>query len=312
MARARITLPSPPKFSPFPAWARPESPPKTTEDAVFLAGAALAAIHPIARSEHPLGGLWRQRLALLDAASLAQRAGRREDEAALRDAWYLRRAGDDPGPAGRTLRAWRALAEPAALRDEDWLLTLSARFELRVDAGLEALVATAARLAEGQGAAVAAAAEIAAASLRLRPDAEPLALWLAEAVLARRLRWPAAVPLIARAMRGVARRAAPRHGADAGAWLTAVSFAYLRGAAAAADLYAELARRADRLLAAAPKLRGRDTDERLALLLMEDALPAKSGRTASDRSGRRLFERLVALGAVRELTGRPTFRLYGL
>lgn len=113
-------------------------------------------------------------------------------------------------------------------------------------------------------------------------------------------------------MRGVARRAAPRHGDDAGAWLAALSFAYGRGAAAAADLYAELARRADRLLAAAPKLRGRDADERLALLLMEDAVPAKSGRTASDRSGRRLFERLVALGAVRELTGRPTFRLYGL
>ncbi len=312
MARPRITLPSPPKFPPFPAWARADSPPKTPEDAVFLAGAALAALHPIARSEHPLAGLWRQRLALLDAASLAQRAGRREDEAALRDAWYLRRDGDDPGPAGRTLRAWRVLADPAALRDEDWLLTLSAQFELRIDAGLETLVATAARLAGGEGAAVAAAAEIAAASLRLRPDAEPLALWLAEAVVARRLRWPAAVPLIARAMRGGALRAAPRHGEDAGAWLSALSFAYGRGAAAAADLYAELARRADRLLAAAPKLRGRDADERLALLLMEDALPAKSGRTASDRSGRRLFERLVALGAVRELTGRPTFRLYGL
>lgn len=150
MARPRITLPSPPKFPPFPAWARADSPPKTPEDAVFLAGAALAALHPIARSEHPLAGLWRQRLALLDAASLAQRAGRREDEAALRDAWYLRRDGDDPGPAGRTLRAWRVLADPAALRDEDWLLTLSAQFELRIDAGLETLVATAARLAGGR------------------------------------------------------------------------------------------------------------------------------------------------------------------
>ena len=48
-------------------------------------------------------------------------------------------------------------------------------------------------------------------------------------------------------------------------------------------------------------------------LLDEDAVPSSAASASiSDRGLRRLFDRLVALGAVRELTGRATFRLYGL
>jgi Protein of unknown function (DUF1403) len=49
-------------------------------------------------------------------------------------------------------------------------------------------------LAAGPGSAIAAAAAV---SLQTRPDAEALALWLADSVLAHRLKWPAPVPLIA-------------------------------------------------------------------------------------------------------------------
>jgi len=310
--RPRITLAAPPAFPPFPGWARLRAPPEGPGEAGFLTGAALAALHPIARDAHPLGGLWRQRLALACAAALVRQGGRTEDEAALRDAWYLRRDGDDPGPAGRILKAWRRLGEPGAMQPDDWTLRLSALLELRRDDALEDVVAVAARLAKGEGSAVAAAAEIAAVSRRLRPDSEALALWLADAVLAHRLNWPAPVPMIAGEIRRSELRAAGRHGGADSAWLTACSLAYARAAAVAADLYAELARRAERLLAVAPQLRGKDADLMIAILIGEDAQAARTGKNVTDRSSRRLFERLVALGAVRELTGRPTFRLYGL
>jgi hypothetical protein len=301
----------PPALPPFPGWARQSASGDGLGDAMFCAGAALAAISSVARSEHPLGLLWRHRLSLANAAVLARQGGRMDDEASLRDAWYLRRASDDPGPGGRILKAWRHLGERAAMIPDDWMLKLSALFDLRFDDALEDVVAVAARLAKGEGSAVAAAAEIAAVSMRFVPDSEPLALWLADMVLAHRLKWPMAVPLLAGQVRRADLRAAGKPGGP-DAWPTASALAYARAAAAAADLYADLVRRAERLLAAAPKLRGKDADRMVAILLMEDAQAAAAGKAASDRSSRRLFERLVALGAVRELTGRSTFRLYGL
>ena len=64
---------------------------------------------------------------------------------------------------------------------------------------------------------------------------------------------------------------------------------------------------------AAPKLRAKGKGGALAVLLADDAVSAAAALPGlSDRARRRLFERLVRLSAARELTGRKTFRLYGL
>src|SRR5215469_9345699 len=238
MSRARITVPPPPSVPPFPSWARARSMPKNPEETGFLAGAALAARHPIACHDHPIGVLWRQRLALVNAAALARHAGRSEDEAALRDAWYLRRAGDDPGPAGRLLQAWRRLAERdpldkavrLVLRPKDWMADLTNALDVPVDAALEDVGDAAKTLAAGEGSAIAAAAEVAAVSPQKRPDPAALALWLADAVLAHRLKWPAPVPLIAGQIRRSDLRAAARPDGD-GAWQTSWTLADARAAA---------------------------------------------------------------------------------
>ena len=183
-------------------------------------------------------------------------------------------------------------------------------FELAADASLTAALEAAAGNAGGPSDAVRAAAAIALEVARRRPDARPLAVWLADAMLATRLGWPAAVPLLPTGLRPGDWRVLREGRAEA--WADACHLAYGRGAATALDLYADLARRTLRLLTVAPQLRGKEADTMVAILISEDAQPAKTGRTTSDRSSRRLFERLVALGGVRELTGRPTFRLYGL
>ncbi|MGO9769097.1 MAG: DUF1403 family protein, partial [Roseiarcus sp.] len=142
--------------------------------------------------------------------------------------------------------------------------------------------------------------------------------WLADAVLAARLRWGAgtpALPLLAGQIlhqslkTGEGRR--PRPG-DAD-WPRLCCLGYARAAAAACDLGADLARRSEKLSSVAPKLRAKGAGAVIAALLDDDVLTAAGGAgRMSERALRRLFDRLVALGAVRELSGRDSFRLYGL
>ena len=132
-------------------------------------------------------------------------------------------------------------------------------------------------------------------------------------MLAQRLKWPFALPLLAAPLFSPAGRRAAADLAE-GAETTRILFGYARAVARACDLSAELGRRAQKLLAAQPKLRAKGAGAALRALLDDDSLSAscKIGGQLSERGARRLFDRLVALGAVRELTGRATFRLYGL
>jgi len=97
--------------------------------------------------------------------------------------------------------------------------------------------------------------------------------------------------------------------------------AVARGAQDAVRLAHDLARRAQHLQVVAPKLRAKGSGAAVALFLSEDAVlpstmlaPRIQGTPIpmTDRAARRLCDRLVELGVVRELTGRSTFRLYGV
>jgi Protein of unknown function (DUF1403) len=320
--------PSAPAPVAFPAWARAENPPESAAEAAYLAGAALSQLDKVVRENPPWAGVWRQRLALSAAAANVRRAGRTEDEAALRDALHLSRPGGDPGSAGRFLLANRELA---ARPTRQWRSSLAAAagvlgvaHDEALEEALEAAEACAASVrpapfAAARAFAVARRALTSGAGRELRGgrggEGELLAAWLADAVLAQRLNWPFALPLLAAALfPGAGRRAGGLENTADGAETTRVVIAYARAAAGAVDLAGDLARRAEKLEKAAPKLRAKGAGAALQALLEEDCLAASSeiGGQISERGARRLFDRLVALGAIRELTGRATFRLYGL
>lgn len=265
------------------------------EDAAFLSGAALCAMHHIAQGEMPAHALWRDRLALGAAEAGVALAGRMDRAADLRDAVHLLRPGDDPGPAGAIYQLWRrAVARPATI------------------SGLQRVIPDAVDLSkimtQGRQGPVGYAATVLAAILASYPKEEVAALILADAALARAMGWRHLVPLLATRL-----TPADLRKTDAELRL-AMHRALIGSASDALHMATDLARRAERLRAVAPKLRTKRAGEAVHLFLTHDALTPSLGLThlMSDRAARRICDRLVSLGVVRELSGRDTFRLYGL
>ncbi|CAG0961609.1 MAG: DUF1403 family protein [Rhizobiaceae bacterium] len=291
------------------------------EDVALIAGAAIGALDASIRRQERWAGAWRQRLALAAAVVAAKQAGRVEDENALRDAVLLTRPGDEVGPAGRIFLGWRRFAT----RPSEDLLTrknIGAVLEefghAPHDEALGDLAGELLRLTRGGMVEMVAGAFIAA---ERQGFGRAVGAWLADALVAQRCGWPRAVPLLGvdvNAMgSGRSRRPAlpiATTGIEVGAeQAKSLLAAQARAALRAVDLFAELGRRADRLLAVAPKLRAKAADTVVDKLLSHDAIVASEKIAGmSDRGLRRLFDRLVEFGAVRELSGRPTFRIYGL
>lgn len=302
--------------SAVPGWAVPRGPVTSEVEAAFLAGSALNSLDNLARADLPWAGAWRQRLALTCAATAMPLIGRSEDAAALRDAWHLRTPGADPGPAGNILAAWRRLAARSTVVDAATLRAIVDLFGLRWSAEFAGLPDHLDDLARSSRPAPLVAAAIMAEVQRVRPDAGLLGWWLADQMLARRMRWPVAVPLLVMQARGAAFRSLSDRGRirpGGEGFERAICVALALAAAEACRLAGAIAPRAALLIAVRPKLRAKGAGEAIRLLLDEDAVPGTLQTKSLTRWGsRRLFERLTALEAVHELSGRASFRLYGL
>lgn len=277
----------------MPAWvtsARPE----TLEDVAFLSGAALAHLHLLFARDDVPHALLRERLALRAAEACVAFTGRSESAAELRDAIHLMRPGDLPGPAGEVLLTWRRAVERS--------VSVKALGRALPDLQAERIAGW---LDAGQGAPVSRAAMVLEAILDEAPRAEVPALTLADAALAQALGWDHVMPLLAA---GLKRADLRKHGEDLA---LACHCALVSSAVEAVRMAGDLARRTAHLKAVAPKLRAKGAGGAVDMFLTRDAV-APSALPLPDRAARRLCDRLGDLGAVRELTGRDTFRLYGV
>ena len=268
----------------------------------FTSGAALALLDVVLRDPSGIlpAALLRDRMAL-DAAVACLKLERRTESASdIRDAVCLARAGEALGPAGDMYMGWRKLVR-INLRPTGWRDRLT---KLLPEQVAEAMP----DLSSFVGSPVGQSAQILEVVLQQFPRQEMAALMLADVVLARAAGWDQAMPLLAAHLSRKDIRAISNGDTDP---VLCVHRAMVAACDAAIRRATDLSRRAEKLRAIEPKLRAKEAGEAVQIFLNRDAvMPA--ALPLKDRAARRLCDRLVELGVVRELTGRPTFRLYGV
>lgn len=291
---------------------------ETLETVAFRSGAVLTVLDAMVSDPDrgvPLK-LLANRLALKAATATSKLEGRLAREADIRDAYHLTPTGEARGPDGDLLAFWR---EGARLRlsGKDW------------DRGLEDIVGPSfaddvvGLLASGIDRArthgpTAGCVSVIRAVLEADDRAERIACLLGDVVLAQALNWKTVLPVTSRRLTKAMLRDLVTEGQDGE--LT-VQQRLLESVEDTTRLARDLAGGAVALRGVTPKLRAKGSEAAVALFLSEDAVapstmlsPTIQGTTIAmtDRAARRLCDRLVGLGVACELTGRSTFRLYGI
>ncbi|KRS11097.1 hypothetical protein XM53_17685 [Roseovarius atlanticus] len=288
---------------------------ETLETVAFRSGAALTVLDQLVSD--PRHGvpvkLLANKLALSAATATSKLEGRLAREADIRDAYHLTPPGEARGPDGDLLAYWRDAAR----------LRLSRLGEIADLIGPDRAEDVAVWLDAGQERArthgpLAGGVAVLLAVLDADDRAERLACLLSDIVLARALNWKQVLFVTARRLTKTVLRDLTTEGQGAE---LAVQARILESIEAVILLARDLGRSADALRLVAPKLRAKGSDAAVDLFLTEYAVAPASMLSPhirgtsipmTDRAARRFCDRLVELGVARELTGRPTFRLYGI